>query len=82
MEAEIDIYFIYFIWLLRYETWKQYLGPVHKLRYHNMGGGQSPGRYNVIYGQEFFKKLEKICKNRGKMMANLKNYEKFSQIKT
>ena len=57
------------------------LGPIHKLRYHNMGvwqmitwgrGGQNPGRYNVIYGQEYFKNLEKIAKIGEKMKANLK----------
>ena len=45
------------------------IGPVHKLRYHNMGGGpandsmggQNPGRYNIIYGQEYFKNLEKVA---------------------
>ena len=36
-----------------------------------MGGGQNPGRYNIIYGQEYFKNLEKICKNWGKTKANL-----------
>ena len=38
----------------------------------NMGlGGQNPGRYN-IYGQEFFRNLEKIAKIGEKMKANLK----------
>ena len=27
-----------------------------------MGEGQNPGRYNVIYGQEYFKNLGKIAK--------------------
>ena len=40
----------------------------------NMGGeeGQIPGRYNVIYGQEYFKNLEKVAKIGEKMKANLK----------
>ena len=38
----------------------------------NMGGGQDPGRYNVIYGQEYFKNLEKVAKIGKKMKANLK----------
>ena len=52
------------------------LGFIHKLRYHNMGegggSGQDPGRYNVIYGQEYFKNLEKVAKIGEKMKANLK----------
>ena len=35
-------------------------------------GGQHPGRYNVIYGQEYFKNLEKVAKIGKKMKANLK----------
>ena len=35
-------------------------------------GGQNPGRYNVIYGQEYFKNLEKIAKIGEKIKANLK----------
>ena len=35
-------------------------------------GGQNPGRYNVFYGQEYFKNLEKVVKIGKKMEANLK----------
>ena len=36
------------------------------------GGGQNPGRYNIIYGQEYFKNLEKIAKIEEKMKTNFK----------
>ena len=38
------------------------------------GGGQAPGRNNIIYGQEHLKKLEKekSFKNWGNVKANLK----------
>ena len=36
-----------------------------------MGEGQNPGRYNVIYGQEYFKNLEKNAEILEKMKANL-----------
>ena len=36
-------------------------GVIHKLRY-NVGKGQEPGRYNIIYGLEYFKNLEKMAK--------------------
>ena len=45
-----------------------------------MEGGQSPGRYNIIYGQECFKNLEKTAKM-GKNESKFKNLEKFSKIK-
>ena len=45
------------------------------------GWGQNPGRYNVIYGQECFKNLEKNCKKWGKNEGKFKNLEKFSKIK-
>ena len=54
------------------EVKNNYQGVIHKLRYHDMGG-QNPGRYNVIYGHECFKNLEKNFQNWGKMKENLKS---------
>ena len=35
-------------------------------------GGQNPGKYNIIYGQEYFKNLENIANIGKKMKTNLK----------
>ena len=46
------------------------LGFIHKLCYNI--GVHNPERYDVIYGHEYFKNLEKIAKIGEKMKANLK----------
>ena len=44
-------------------------------------GGQSSERNNIIYGQEYFKNLEKVAKIGGKNEGKFKILEKIFKIK-